>query len=76
MDTETSPRPIRTYLSGEVLSVAKTGFKSILALWAESCQLQQLSPETHAAIVSCIKKRLEEEGQRHRTVSEMSQLSR
>ena len=28
--------------------------QSILALWAESCQLQQLSPETHGAIVSCI----------------------
>lgn len=65
-----------TIMTSIVLSVAKTGFKSILALWAESCQLQQLSPETHAAIVSCIKKRLEEEGQRHRTVSEMSQLSR
>ncbi|CAE7411623.1 ACSBG2 [Symbiodinium natans] len=58
-----------------VLSVAKTGFKSILVLWAESCEpLQQLEPQTHDAIVSCIKKRLEEN--RQRTVSEMSQLSR
>ena len=34
-------------------SAAVVRCQSILALWAESCQLQQLSPETHAAIVSC-----------------------
>mmetsp|Transcript_53750 Transcript_53750/g.125287 ORF Transcript_53750/g.125287 Transcript_53750/m.125287 type:complete len:546 (+) Transcript_53750:58-1695(+) len=57
-----------------VLSVAKTGFKSILILWAESPgQLEQLEPETHRDILCCIQKRLEEH--RPRAVSEMSQRS-